>query len=235
MFGHGLEDFAEASEDVAERAHGRQLGAEDVGSAKGSVDSLTPLVVAVVVITEPLAEEGGGTAGSAVGLGEIADAVRQVKPRMPLVMVRPAAKIVQAAGNSAAKWDTPTGEGGAQGVRVAGKRRVRKLRKCRYLYFSNQGVVARCQFCSKAMLKEEIQEMPRGRNLNRSGAKSPQSAGWIAARLKSGPDTKQVIGKSSTMARNRRHRVSVLVERTLVRIRELCIRARPSAVPCSHK
>jgi len=92
IVGQSLGDLVETFEDSAEGAHGRELGAKDVGLADGGVDALAALVVAQVVIAEFLAEEGGGTARRAVGLGEIADAVWQAKPPMRLAMVRPAAK-----------------------------------------------------------------------------------------------------------------------------------------------
>lgn len=80
MFDQGLEYFSESGLDIVERSHGREFGAEDVGATDGAADALLALLVAVVVIAELLAKKSWGTAGMAVGLGEIADATRQGKP-----------------------------------------------------------------------------------------------------------------------------------------------------------
>lgn len=130
-FGQGMDDLVETGEDVAERTHRRELWAQDVGAADGGIDTLAALMVAQVVIAEFFAEEGGGAAGSAVGLGELADAVRQrnLQRGWPVLVRQAAAKLVQAAANPAAKWDTPARKGGAQRVRVAERRRACKLRR----------------------------------------------------------------------------------------------------------
>jgi hypothetical protein len=116
-FGQCVDDVVETGEDVAEGAHGRETRAEDVGLANSGIDALLPLVVALVVIAELLAEESGGSAGTAVRLGEIANAVRQGKPPKRLATVQPAAKNRSGRRESGGKMRHAC----AQRISVAGK------------------------------------------------------------------------------------------------------------------
>jgi hypothetical protein len=111
VFDQGTDDLVESGEDVAVRSHDRKTRAEYVGVANSSMDALLASVIAVVVIAELFAEQGGGSARSAVRLGEIADAVRQWKPPMRPAIFQPAAKIVQGCRESGSKVRHASAEG----------------------------------------------------------------------------------------------------------------------------
>ena len=74
LVGDGIQDLGYGGLDVVEGLHAGQAGAKEVGPADESGGVLSALLVAVVEVAESLAVEGGGTAGEAIGLGEVADA-----------------------------------------------------------------------------------------------------------------------------------------------------------------
>jgi len=74
MGGECVEVFAERGLDVDEGFHRREAGAEDVRTADGAGCVLATFAIALVVVTEFLAAQGGRAAEGAVRLGEVANA-----------------------------------------------------------------------------------------------------------------------------------------------------------------